>query len=153
MGAIAGLIGVGISAFGQYKQGQDAAAVYKYNQALARYEAKYIQDSAKIEEEQLERQVSKYMGRQRALAGKSGTVSDSGSNLTVLEETRREADFDAAIIRYNADVGSWAALNQSNLLATQASQASTAGFINAGGTLLGGASKWDWKRTQSYKAV
>ena len=149
MGAILPIIslaGVGLSAYGQYRSGQDAKSVYEYNAALAKYESKYIQDAATIEQAQLEREVSSFMSRQRAIAGASGTVTDAGSNLDSLLRTRQEADIDAALIRYRADVGSWRAISQSNLLDTQGDQFGTASYINAGGTLLTGASKWDWKK-------
>jgi len=144
MGAVAGILnlaGTGIKAYGEYKQGQDASKVYKYNQALANYQAQYIQDEADIEEAQLKRDVSKYISRQRVIAGMSGT--DAG--LGVLEATQKEADIDAAIIRYKADLGSWSAKSQANLFGTYAKQFGAASYLNAGSTLLTSASKFDWK--------
>ena len=147
MGWVA-LAGTALSAFGQVKGGQNAADVYEYNQQLAKYRSKYAQQKGEIEVQALERDVKGYIGRQRAIAGKSGTVTDAGSNADAVARTRSEADIDASIIRYNADIESWMAENEANLLGTQANQALTAGYIGAGGTLLGGASKWDYKKTQ-----
>jgi hypothetical protein len=151
MGAILGILGLAgtaVSAAGQYKSGQDAKDVYEYNQQLAKYQSNYIQEAADLEVAGLERDVKRFMGRQRAIAGKSGTVPDQGSNLHVLLQTRKEADLDAAIIRYKADIGSWSADSQASMLGTQASQFNTASYLNAGTTLLAGASKWDWKKSQ-----
>lgn len=143
---VASLVGTGVSAYGQYKAGKGASDVYDYNKQMARYEAKYIQDRAAIEEARLNKDVSRHISRQRAIAGASGTSTNTGSNLDVLTETVNEAELDAAIIRYNADVQSSAALSQSNLYSTQADQAYSSGILNAGTTLLGGASKYDWKK-------
>lgn len=148
MGMIAGVlsaVGLGMQAYGQYTAGQDARKVYQYNQQLAKYEAQYIQDAADIETAQLEREVDRYIGRQRAIAGKSGLSTGSTSNLKTIEATEKEAALDAAIIRYKADIGSWSANAQANLLGTQASQFNTASYITSGSTLLTGASKWDYR--------
>ncbi len=144
--AILSLLGTGVSAVGQIKQGRDAKDIFEYNQAVAQYQGKLAQDKADIEQGRLERDVKRTISRQRAIAGKSGTVSDSGSNLTTLIETQRQGDLDSAIIRYNADIASWGALNNASLLKTKGQQIETAGFLNAGATLLDGASKWDWKK-------
>jgi len=147
MGYLA-FIGTALSAFGQVKGGQDSAQAYEYNQQLAKYRSKYAQQKGEIEVQALERDVKGYIGRQRAIAGKSGTVTDAGSNLDAVARTRSEADIDASIIRYNADMESWSAKNEANLLGIQAGQARSAGYIGAGGTILGGASKWDYKKSQ-----
>ena len=143
---VVSLIGTGVSAYGQYRQGQDAADVYKYNQAMAQNSAKYAKEKAAIEEARLRREVERVKGRQRAIAGKSGTVVDSGSNLDLLRVTEEEAAIDAAMIRYGGEVESWAALSQANMYGAQASQAKTASYWNIGATLLGGASRYDWKK-------
>lgn len=147
MGWIA-LAGTALSAFGQYQGGQNAKDVYEYNQQVAKYQAKYAQQKGEIEVAALERDVKGYIGRQRSIAGKSGTVTDAGSNYDAQLRTISEAELDASLIRYNADMESWAYKNEANLLGTQAGQMNTASYIGAGGTLLGGLSKWDYKKTQ-----
>jgi len=148
MGLLSGAlkaIGIGVSAYGQYKQGQDAKDVYEYNQELARYQAQYIQDASEIEIAQLERDVSEYISRSRAITGKSGTVVDKGSSADVQAETLRQKDIDAGIIRWRTSRLVEMANKGANLLGTQANQFATAGNINAGTTLLAGLSSWDWK--------
>ena len=143
--SILGGLGLGLGVYGQYRSAQDAKNVYEYNQALAKYQSKYIQDAADIEEAQLNRDVAQYIGRQRAIIGRSGTTASSSSNLKTIEATQREADIDAAIIRYKADLGSWSAKSQASLLGTQASQFNAASYINPSATLLTGLSKWDYR--------
>jgi len=153
MGAILAIAGLATTAFGQYQSSQNAAQVYKYNQQLAKYQSKYYQEAADIEIAQLNREVDKYIGRQRAIIGKSGTTASSTSNLLAIEDTEHEAAIDAAIIRYQADINSWAAKNQANLLGTQANQFATGGYINAGSTILTGASKWNWLNLMSRSST
>jgi hypothetical protein len=142
------VIGIGVSAYSQYKQGQDAKDVYEYNEELARYQAQYIQDASEIKIAQLERDVSKHISRQRAITGKSGTVVDKGSSADVQAQTLREKDIDAGIIRWRTGRLVEMAEKGANLLGTQADQFAKAGNINAATTLLAGASSWDWKTSQ-----
>jgi hypothetical protein len=143
------LLGLGIEAYGQYKGGQDAKDVYEYNQALAEYQAEYIREAAGKDIEALGRDVTEFVGRQRAIQGKSGTVANTGSNLDAIERTYAEGEIDAALIRWNADKRYDLAKQGANLLGTQADQFSFAGSFNAGTTLLGGLSKWDFKKSTS----
>ena len=142
------ILGTGISAYGQYKQGQDAKDVYEYNEELARYQAQYIQDASAIELAQLERDVGRHVSRQRAITGKSGTVVDKGASADVIAQPLKEGDIDAGIIRWRAGKLSHMAEKGADLLSTQGDQFATAGNINAGTTLLGGLSSWDWKTSQ-----
>ena len=141
-------VGTALSAYGQFQGGQNAKDVYEYNQQVAKYQGNYAQQKGKIRLAALERDVRGYISRQRAIAGKSGTVTDEGSNLDTQTRTLDEAEIDASIIRYNADVESWAASNQADLLGIQADQLDAASFLNAGSTLLGGASRFDFKKKQ-----
>lgn len=144
--AVTQLVGTSTTAYGQYSSGQNAADVYDYNQQVAKYRSNYAQDKATIQTAALERDVKGFIGRKRAIAGASGTVTDAGSNVDSVQKIRDEADIDASIIRYNADIESWAAGNEASLLSTQGQQMSSAGLLNAGGTLLSTASRYDWKK-------
>jgi hypothetical protein len=148
------LLGIGVEAYGQYKQGQDAKDVYEYNQAIAEYQAGYIRDAAQIDLEALGRKVGDVVSRKRAIQGKSGTVANTGSNAGAIERIYNEGEIDAAIIRWNADKRYDLAKKGANLLGTQADQFSFAGSFNAGTTLLGGLSKWDFKKSpEPFKAT
>ena len=153
MGWISGalsLAGTAISAYSQYKQGKDAKDVYQYNEALANYQAQYIKEASELEVAALERDVGNFISRQRAIQGKSGTVANIGSNADAISRSYHEADIDAALIRWKANKDYELAKQGADLLGTQAGQFGTAGWINAGTTLLGGLSKWDFK-TSSLK--
>ena len=137
-----------VDAYSKYKQGQDAKEIYEFNEALALYQAQYIEEAGAIELKQLERDVGEYISTQRAIAGKSGIVPDIGSQKDVMDRTRKEGDIDAGIIRWRTSRQADMARKEADILGTQAGQLSTAGYISAGTTLLGGLSKWDWKKTQ-----
>ena len=141
------VIGTGISAYSQWKQGQDAKDVYEYNEALAEYQSQYIQEAADLEIEALTRDVGNFVSRQRAIQGKSGTVSNTGSNADSIARSYNEADIDAALIRWRASKDIEMSDKGANLLGTQANQFGRAGTINAATTLLGGLSKWDYRRS------
>lgn len=152
-GSILSTAGTVLNAYGQYKQGQDVKEVYDYNEELAKFEAKYSQERADIETEQLKRDVTRYIGTQRAIQGASGTVVDTGSNLDAVIATEKEAAIDAAIIRRGAQVEQELALKRAKTLDKQGAAASTAGFINAGATLLSGLSKWDFRKSELTKTT
>jgi hypothetical protein len=142
------LAGTAISAYSQYKQGQDAKDVYEYNEALAEYQSQYIKEASELEVAALGRDVGDYVARQRAIQGKSGTVANIGSNADAIARSYREGDIDAALIRWRAGKDVEMSDRGANLLGTQANQVAKAGNINAATTLLGGLSKWDYKTSQ-----
>ena len=139
------LAGTAISAYSQYKQGQDAKDVYEYNEALAEYQSQYIKEASELEVAALERDVGDFVARQRAIQGKSGTVANIGSNADAINRTYMERDIDAALIRWRAGKDIEMSDRGANLLGTQANQFARAGNINATTTLLNGLSKWDFK--------
>ena len=143
-GALA-LAGTAISAYSQYKQGQDSKDVYEYNEALAEYQSQYIKEASELEIQALDRDVGDFVSRQRAIQGKSGTVANIGSNADAINRTYAERDIDAALIRWRAGKDVEMSDRGANLLGTQANQFARAGNINAATTLLGGLSKWDFK--------
>ena len=149
------LVSTGLSAYSQYKQGQDAKDVYEFNEALAEYQSQYIKEASELEIQALDRDVGDFVSRQRAIQGKSGTVANIGSNADAINRTYAERDIDAALIRWRAGKDVEMSDMGANLLGTQANQFARAGNINAATTLLGGLSKWDYKTSAlstSYKS-
>ena len=144
-GAALQLASTAISAYSDYKQGQDAKDVYEFNEALAEYQSQYIKEASELEIQALDRDVGDFVARQRAIQGKSGTVANIGSNAGAINRTYMERDIDAALIRWRAGKDIEMSDRGANLLGTQANQFAKAGNINAATTLLGGLSKWDYK--------
>jgi len=144
MGALA-LAGAAVAAAGQLIGGEATAQQYEYNAAIARMEGDYALKRSKIEEKQHAYNVRKFIGRQRALTGASGTVSDVGSNLTTLIDIEQQAAIDAALIRYEGLLGKWRGEASRDLYKYGGRSARVGSYFGAGATILGGASAYDWK--------
>jgi hypothetical protein len=71
----------------------------------------------------------------------SGVSSESGSPVLVMEDSVKQGALDALAIRYGGDVEAARQRSAANLYKMQGNNAMTAGFINAGSSLLSGASK------------
>lgn len=82
--ALTQVMGSGVSAFGQYQQGQNQQATYEYNANIAL-------DKARQEEKISEAKYSKLKGEQRSLMAKAGVDLTSGSPLLILANTAMQA--------------------------------------------------------------
>jgi len=91
---------------------------------------------------------AKLLSAQRALFGKYG-VSMEGSPLLVMEDTAGKIEMDALAIRYGGDIESARLRSAANLSKMQGSAAQTAGYFQAGSTLLAGASSVDGNNIRS----
>ena len=119
-----GLVGTGVSVYGQMKAGRAEEAASEYNAQLAEQKA--------FEEETASRErLKKLMARQRALYAKAGVDIASGSPLLVLADTRDEGEDEAMAIRY----GGSATASQQRFMGRQARRGAN---IGATGTFLTG---------------
>lgn len=136
----------------QQQQQKAAEASAAYNAQIAANEAAVQQQLAQNEiskgiadRERQQRDAARKMGEMRANMGASGFEMDSGSNLSLLEESAAEHQYDSNVIMSNArqaawqhQVGATQAQNQqsySNWQKANAKQDNTLGMV---GTLLGG---------------
>ena len=148
-----------LSMAGQYQQQQaqekSAKAAAKYNAQAAENEAATQQQLAQNEiqkgiadRERQQRAAARQMGEMRAGMGASGFQMDSGSMVSLLEESATEHQYDSNIIRQNSEQAAWqhlvgqtSALNNASFARYQGANASSgrAGtYLGMGGTLLGG---------------
>jgi hypothetical protein len=152
------LFGGAISAYGQYQQGQAQKKMYQYQADAANAEAKQVQQAADTnvkltqfqasqDTKQLQRKYMLVEGAQKAGAAASGIGGGSVTEGDIATDTFNTRKLDENMIRYNADLKSWAIRNQSAGevwgLKTQAEQytyagknAATAGKIGATGTIF-----------------
>jgi len=144
-----------VTAFGQVQAGRAAQASANYNAEVQRNNAIIARNQAGQEEERArlditrrQREQAQIQGRQRALAGASGVEIASGSPLAVLVGTAEQGALDVAIIRSNADQRiqdlrfQGANLDaQSVLTRSDGRSARSQSLLQAGGTLLSGASR------------
>ena len=174
MGAVAGLVGAGLSAVGSIQQGAAAAAEARYqaqvarnNAIIAKQNAIYATVTGSREEEAYRLKASSVQATQRANAAASGIDVNVGSPRKVLVGAKRIANLDAATIRNNAWREAWNYRSQarafraeSQLQTARASNAMTAGLIGAAGSVVGGignlsvSPKWaSWRSETPYQPV
>lgn len=139
----------------QKAQQKSAQAAAEYNSQVAANEAatqrqlaqNEIQKGA-VDRERQQRHAARALGEMRANMGASGLEIDSGSNLSLLEESATEHQHDSNIIVKNAEQAAWqhmvAATGADNNAAFARYQGANAGggkagmLMGLGGTLLGG---------------
>jgi hypothetical protein len=136
----------GIGAYGSIMQGNATAAADKYQAQVAQDQGLAAETATRINEQQTYRQGDQLLGRARAAAGASGVNVNSGTALLNQGDIERQTQQNVANQTYNAELQTWQGNNQASLLRAEGSQAQTAGYLGAAGTLIGGAgqvaSKW-----------
>lgn len=133
-------VGTAVTAAGQISAGQNQAAIAERNAQIARREAQYREQVAAQEEARLREDRDRLLGKQRAAIGGSG-IDFTGSPLLALEETARNAELDALTIRYGGAAEAARLRTQAQTDRAQASAYTSASYINAGATILGGGAK------------
>lgn len=141
----------------QNQQAKYQSAVERNNSQIATWQAQDAQQRGQIEEQRQRLATARLRGTQRVAMASNGVELDSGSSLDVLMDTAQLGELDALTIRANAERESYSHQTQSsNLLAQSAltrsagRNAATAGYINAGSTLLSTAATAADRR-QTYK--
>ena len=149
------LAATAIGAVGQVQQAQATAASNKYNAqvqemnaTLADRRAKDAIERGADEEQKKRQQIAAIQGQQRAGMAANGVDLTFGSPLDTIVDTAVLGELDALTIRSNAyresydyqvqGVNARAGATMSNMTADAAQ---TAGWLNAAGTVLGGAGK------------
>jgi hypothetical protein len=112
----------------------------KYQQKVAQGQARDAIDRGQAAEDAHRRKVAQFAGKQRATMGASGVELTSGSFADVLQDTAMLGELDALTIRSNAQREAYGYQSQAAVSGYEASAAKTAGWMNAGGSLLSGAS-------------
>jgi hypothetical protein len=147
--------GAAVSTYGAIKQGQAANAQAKaqadaqeYNAQVQRNNADTALAQANSAEERQRREFGQLQGQAIAGIAQSGT-GFGGSNADVLKQNAINNELDALTIRYGGQTQSQGLMAQSELdrfnanASRQAGKdAMTAGYINAGASLLNGASNY-----------
>ena len=143
------LVGTGIQAYGQYQQGQTAAAQAEAQQETLRYNAQLKEQQARAElirsqEEarKFQRQGEQLQGAQAVAIAKGGVLS-SGSPLLVIEDTANELEKDRLSILRDGYLAESFRKSEATGLRYQASAIDPgafrrAGTINAFGSILTG---------------
>lgn len=124
------------------KQGMDAKKSAEYNAKVSEMEAEQVTKSAEFEADKQRQDVERLLASQRAVYGASGIdISAGGSVSKVQQQTAIEGNLDTQAILYNGEIEAARARNAASFARFSGKQQQTAGFVNAGTTLLSGASK------------
>ena len=129
--------GLGLEAYGQYQQGQSAAAAAKYNALVSQRQAEAAKRTGEITKNRLERQRRLMLGKQKSLYAKAGVLM-KGSPLEVLADTASQYDIDLALNDYNTKLGVGNYDYMSQYYNQRATNAKRAGYIAPASTLLTG---------------
>lgn len=159
-GLIVTAVGTGIGAIGAIQQGEATAANAKYqaavarnNQIIAEQNAQYASQAGAATTTRAQLKQREVEGEVGAALGASGIDMNTGSPVAVRSATSEVKQLDTATTAQDAALKVYGFRTQgtnygaeSQLKTQEASQASTAGLISGGSTLLSGlgglASKW-----------
>jgi len=101
-------------------------------------------EKGRKQEEALRRQGHRLLSTQRAMYGISGIRTEVGSGKEVMEETLREVENDAEVIRAGADAKSIYYLSQAQQMRSQASSTMFSGLLGAAGGLITSYADFKW---------
>lgn len=135
-------VAMAVQAVGSIYAGGQAAAAAEGQANIAAQNARTAQLQSNAREDQQRRSSSLQLGEQRASAAQSGFDSSSGSFAELQGESAGNAELDALTTRYTGQLQSLSLQNEAAGLRKQASVSRTQGYINAFGTLAGGAAKY-----------
>lgn len=138
---VAAAVGTAISAASAIKQGQAQAKAQRFQADLAERDAQRARALATADATEFRRRRSRDLGVQRARYAGSGIDITSGSPLGVQLDTAKEIGFQAQKILAGGEVKGQGLDLTAGLSRVTAREAETAGFINAGTTVLSGAAR------------
>lgn len=135
------LAGSVMGAIGQMNAGKAEAQAARYNAQVNEMNAAAERDKAAVEADDFRRANSRKVASSIAARGASGVDLGSGTPLMVSEDVVREIELGASRIGHDGATKSTAYKNQATLDRAKARNASAAGRIMAGSTLLSGAAR------------
>lgn len=127
------------SAFGQYQAGQYNSDVARFNERIARMQARDAWERGLEAVGRHRQSVRKLIGSQRAALAAQGVDVNDGSALAVQQDTIALGEQDALTIRNNAAREAWGFRVQAAGYRSAAGMARREGMFGAAGTILGGA--------------
>lgn len=145
------IAGTAMQAIGAIQQGNAAKSAADYNAAIAEQNATVERQQAGAREDAKRREVRQILGQQRAAFAQSGGGM-GGSAADVMHQSSVNGELDALTLRYEGDLrarGLEAGATQERFAGKQAQ---TQGYMQAVGTILGGASRYgEYKAGQEYR--
>jgi len=133
-----GVVGLAMSAIGSMQAASSQSAAAQANANVLRMQADQATAAAEVDVQKLERQKRQALSTQKALYAKSGVLISEGSPVEVMSDTATQYQLDINQTRYNAAVEAGKYKYQAGAQDVLAKDYQTAGYINAGSTLLTG---------------
>lgn len=143
------LVAAGISAFGTYQQGQQAAGAYGQNAAIALEQAKATRTRAELSTFQKQKNLESAIGQQRSQYAAAGVSVLVGSPVDVMVDTLSKGYLDQAIDRYNNEVAARGFESEAAMDRYKAKQVKRESLLKAGLGLFEAGVKYDYKPSQS----
>lgn len=133
--AVAGLIGGGLSAYGQIQSAKVEQTGREYNAQISEQEAGRIRESSLLTEFKQRKQLRQNVGSMVASTAGSG-IEFTGSPLDVIKDSIANAELDISIGKYNAEVEAKRKEDEARLERYYGKQAVKSSYYSAGSTLL-----------------
>ena len=130
-----------VSTYAAVKAGQAQSDAADYNKKQAQQNALAIQQQGEQAAVAQRRDMGLKLGTLSANEGASGIDPSTGSPLDVLSSSIQQGTLDNLNLKYNYQMKALGYSNSAGLDSMEASNASTSGYLNAAGSLLGGAAQ------------
>lgn len=130
-----------VSAAGAMSQAHAASAASNYNAQIATQNASAAAAQGQAASEAQARDSQRKIGSAIAAYGAAGVEAGAGSPSDVLADSSRQATLDNLSTQYNYKLKGLGYTDQAALDKSNASNATTSGYLSAAGSLIGGASK------------
>jgi hypothetical protein len=141
IGAAIGVIGAGVSAYGQYEQGVAAKAVGEYNAKLSTQEAEVAQRNSAEESLTTRRGNQRFISGMIADIGASGAKVGEGSNLNDVLNASKELELKALYTEREGQQFAMNKVSEGRMVRAESSAAYSGAVWGATGTLLSGAAR------------
>lgn len=136
------VIGTGVQAYGQYKQGQFQKDMSKYQASLERQRAGYAQKQGEIEAAAAEKRHRQIVGAGLTAFAGNGVLlesrEDAAASMWEVDQAK-ELAYDKELIKTNAELAAWGFKTNAAALKEQGKMDAWAGTMGAVGTIFSGA--------------
>jgi len=130
------LIGGGVSAFGQLKEGIETKKAYDYNAQIAQQEAEIVRQNAALNLYRQRKQAAEITGEQIAGYAKRGVSVTTGSPLDVVADSIANAELEIQIGQWSSEQEARRKESEAKMLKYYGKEELNLSRIKAAGTLL-----------------
>lgn len=141
-----------VGTYAAIKQGQAASDAADYNKQMAEQQAAATRQQEAQASVAQQREMGLKLGTLAANQGASGIDPSTGSPLDVLSSSIQQGTLDNLNLKYNYESRALGYQNSAGLDQMQSDNASTASYLNAAGSALGGAAQagQEYRTNQMY---